>query len=103
MPSRVQWTDWVSFELRGAKIALVSIKAFVNLREMMRAVVWLCQLVLVSICATPHSFGDDTNAAPVSIPATNAAAVELRGQLVPLSEKSNERVGLRTESGIVYS
>jgi hypothetical protein len=69
---------------------------------MTRTAVLLGRLVLALTCAATHALGEDGKAGSSSIPATNAPVMELKGQLVRLSGKSNERVGFKTEQGAVY-
>ena len=57
-------------------------------------VVLFCPVLLALACAATLSFGED---------ATNAVVKELKGQLVSLSEKANMGVGIKTESGVVYT
>ncbi len=70
---------------------------------MLRAVAWLCRLVLILACATTCSFGEDGKASSPLVPTTNAGVVELKGQLVRLSDNSETGIGLKTERGVVYA
>jgi hypothetical protein len=70
---------------------------------MMRAATLLCRFGLVLVCAATSSLGEDAKAKSAPTTATNAVMAELKGKLVRLSEGSNERVGIRTEAGVVYT
>jgi len=69
----------------------------------MRAATLLCRLGLLLVCAATSSFGGEgiTGSPPMST--TNGVLTELKGKLVRFSEGSNERVGIRTEAGVVYT
>jgi hypothetical protein len=80
-------------------------KRFCNVNiSMTRGVVFLCRLLALLGSAAAGSLAEDKqpSALPAQ-PAANKPVVELKGNLVPASDKPRADMGFKTESGVVYT
>jgi hypothetical protein len=71
---------------------------------MTREAAFLCGLLALLGCAAPGSVADDGHLSALpNKPATNAPIVELKGELVPASDKPRGEVKFKTGSGVIYT